>query len=367
MLPAVYQRLDEVFPEFGFARDQRGAWVAKAKSIGDHGPLGTRPERVFVRLLRDGACPAGFGVHGGDPVPFCAWVLGSPYGHPKGADFLRAAGILAQRAGVEPGPLEGGRVDPEDMARVRQRVEAQRRADARRERRRLRQRVDQARELWNAAEQDPERVMAYLRGRGVAGLPGGAPRSLRYCARTPVGRGAKTLPAIVAAVTLPTTNADGEDAARVVAVHRIYLSEDGRGKNPDLPNAKLALGPVRGGAVRLGMPGPGQTLALTEGIETAAAVRAATGWAAWACISQSGLKALELPAGLAAMLRDTGGSVVVCGDVDDPVVRDDRGKTPPRGQHSAVEAAERLAELFCGLDVRVAVPMQWAPEEWRAA
>lgn len=363
VLPAVFEQLDRVFPEFGFVHDGRGGWVAKGSGAkGEHGPLGTRCDRVHARRLRSGDVPAGFGVHGGSPVPFTAWVLGQSHGSPRGSEFLRAAADLARRAGVDPGPLEGGGaapVSPADLAAVRARYEAQRRESERRERRRRRAKIEEARAVWDAAVEGHPGVARYVAGRGVevGDLPGGVPRSLRFCEETPVGRGKKRLPAVVAAVTLPAA----EGGAGVVAVHRLFVNADGSGKSDELDSPKMMLGPVGGGAVRLGMPPEGGELVLCEGIETGLAIRAATGWAVWACLSAGGLLAVRLPAQVARMVR----RVVVAGDLDDPHVKDDQGRTPLRGQRAAVEAAARLSEMFPGLETGVALPEAWAPEGWR--
>lgn len=91
-------------------------------------------------------------------------------------------------------------------------------------------------------------------------------------------------PAMVALVT------DGITSS-AVAVHRTYLKTDGSGKAPVTP-AKMMLGPCRGGAVRLGIPGP--RIMVAEGIETAMAAMMSTGIPAWAALSTSGLRTLEL-------------------------------------------------------------------------
>ena len=77
-----------------------------------------------------------------------------------------------------------------------------------------------------------------------------------------------------------------------MAIHRTFLARDGRGKAPIDPN-RMMLGPCRGGAVRLAMPR--DLLMIGEGIETCLAAMVATGYAAWAALSTSGLRTLELP------------------------------------------------------------------------
>ena len=78
----------------------------------------------------------------------------------------------------------------------------------------------------------------------------------------------------------------------VIAVHRTYLRPDGSEKAEVEPD-KMALGPVRGGAVRLSAAG--STLAVGEGIETALSVKQATALPTWAALSAGGIEALILP------------------------------------------------------------------------
>jgi hypothetical protein len=116
-----------------------------------------------------------------------------------------------------------------------------------------------------------------------------------------------------------------------VAVHRTYLARDGSGKAPVEPN-KMMLGPCRGGAVRLG--DPAAVLMVGEGIETCLAAMQATGNAAWAALSTSGLRSLDLP----DEVRD----VIVLADGDDP------------GEAAAQDCARRWKRQ--GLKVRIARP-----------
>jgi hypothetical protein len=76
------------------------------------------------------------------------------------------------------------------------------------------------------------------------------------------------------------------------AIHRTFLARNGGGKAPVHPQ-KMMLGPTRGGAVRLAMPG--ELLMVGEGIETCLAAMQASGHPAWAALSVSGLRALDLP------------------------------------------------------------------------
>ena len=98
VLPALAQRLDAVFPEFGWRRDARG-WVATNEET-THRALGVRAERVVAH----GPAPRGFLVHGGEPMLWTAYLNG---GSPaRGIDFVRAVRDLAGRAGVDASALE---------------------------------------------------------------------------------------------------------------------------------------------------------------------------------------------------------------------------------------------------------------------
>jgi len=90
-------------------------------------------------------------------------------------------------------------------------------------------------------------------------------------------------------VALVTHGATGSP----VAVHRTFLARDGDGKAPVDPQ-KMMLGPCRSGAVRLA--DPGDVLMVGEGIETCLAAMQATGYPAWAALSTSGLRTLDVPA-----------------------------------------------------------------------
>jgi hypothetical protein len=91
-----------------------------------------------------------------------------------------------------------------------------------------------------------------------------------------------------AMVALVTSGADGTP----IAIHRTYLAFDGGGKAPVAPQ-KMMLGPCRGGAVRLSKHH--DVLMVGDGLEICLAAMLATGRAAWAALSTSGLRGLDLP------------------------------------------------------------------------
>jgi hypothetical protein len=92
-----------------------------------------------------------------------------------------------------------------------------------------------------------------------------------------------------------------------VAVHRTYLQLHGAGKAPVSP-AKMMLGSCRGAAVRLAHAEA--VLMVGEGIETCLAAMQATAIPAWAALSTSGLRTLDLPEHVK--------SVIVLADGDEP-------------------------------------------------
>jgi hypothetical protein len=85
-----------------------------------------------------------------------------------------------------------------------------------------------------------------------------------------------------------THGADGKP----IGIHRTFLARNGDGKAPVDP-VKLMLGPCRGGAVQLVQRL--DILMIGEGIETCLAAQQATGHPAWAALSTSGLRSLDLP------------------------------------------------------------------------
>jgi putative DNA primase/helicase len=93
------------------------------------------------------------------------------------------------------------------------------------------------------------------------------------------------LPAMVSLVTRGVDDVP-------LAIHRTFLARDGSGKAPVDPQ-KMMLGPCRGGAVRLAQAG--DVLMVGEGIETCLAAMQATGHPAWAALSASFLRTLNLP------------------------------------------------------------------------
>jgi uncharacterized protein (DUF927 family)/phage/plasmid primase-like uncharacterized protein len=172
---------------------------------------------------------------------------------------------------------------------------------------------------------------AYLEVRGLkTDFP--LPEALRLHPRLAYREGETTgiFPAILGRVV--------DVAGEPIGLQRIWLAPDGSGKAP-LPDglpAKKALGALAGGAVRLDEPRPGEPLVVAEGLETALAVRQATGWATWAAVSASVMAALVVPAEVA--------EAVIAADLD-------RSKA---GEEAARKLAARLHAQ--GVRVRIALP-----------
>lgn len=184
---------------------------------------------------------------------------------------------------------------------------------------------DYIRRLWQSSlpvQATP--VETYIHTRGIVGS---LPPALRFLPRHRHARTQTFWPVMLAAVT--------DCAGDLRALHRTYLTAEGRGKAPVEPT-KMMLGTVGGCAVHLG--DAGERLAIAEGIETTLSITHATGIPAWAALSAGGITGLALPP--LPLARE----VIICADHDENGV----------GQRAADTAAGRwLAE---GRRVRVALP-----------
>ncbi len=174
--------------------------------------------------------------------------------------------------------------------------------------------------LWEEAEPAHPLLRRYLRARG---LPLEPPPTLRLAFR------GEDEPLMVARV-------EGEGG--LLGLHLTLLEPDGLGRK----EKRLARGSKpKGGAIRLFPLEEGQPLALAEGVETALAVRVATGWPVWATIAAPFMKEVVLPPEVK--------EVVVAADHD------------PAGIDAAKSLARRL--LREGRRVRIAVPPEEG-EDW---
>jgi putative DNA primase/helicase len=217
---------------------------------------------------------------------------------------LRHRGLVA---GTRNGGGGGLRPDAEAIRLRRKAEETERR-----------RRSEDARRLWEAAQDARgSPVVRYLASRRITLTP---PPSLRWAPRCWHRGVGSYLPATIGLVEHVDHGMAG--------VHRIYLT-------PDLCRRdRASLGPIRGGAVRLGPAS--ELLMVSEGIETALAAMQACALPAWAALSTSGMVTLVLP----PIVR----TVVILAD------HDENGA----GERAARLAADRwLAE---GRRVRIAMP-----------
>ena len=184
-------------------------------------------------------------------------------------------------------------------------------------------RIAQANRIWNTAQQPrgtPAAAYFVDRGLDITLL-----HSLRYAASLRRSDGTYG-PAVLARVD--------DVEGRLVAIHRTWIGLDDGGIWRRLE--RKALGPIRGGAVRLAPAA--ETLMVGEGIETSATAMQAAGMPAWAALSTSGLISLVLP----SLVQQ----VIILADHD----------ASGAGERAAHKAAQRwLAE---GRTVRIAMPPQ---------
>jgi putative DNA primase/helicase len=191
-------------------------------------------------------------------------------------------------------------------------------------------RIEAAQRIWREARPlAGTPAQRYLENRGIS-LPTWPP-TLRYHSACLHPSGSR-LPALVAAISVYR-----EEKFHLVAVHRIYVTSDGR--KVAVEPRKASFGSVKGCAVWLTRP-TGQ-LIVTEGVEDAMALMAAhhgdsrfTGWSYAASVSAGNLPNLELPR-----------------EVQTVVIEADNDKA---GRQAATEAACRFIRE--GRDGRVAYP-----------
>src|SRR3954463_16573404 len=103
-LPALMERLDTAFAEFGWRRDPLG-WVASNEAF-TNTTLGVRADRVVCH----GQSPRGFLIHGDRAV---LWRTDVNDGQPsRGRDFVDSVRELASRAGLDRAAFDDARHDP---------------------------------------------------------------------------------------------------------------------------------------------------------------------------------------------------------------------------------------------------------------
>lgn len=265
-------------------RAQGNEWVDAHRAAGGLGDS-------FKVNLRTGVFGHFAAGKGGDALDLVAYLLFA-------GDKKRALAWSRRWLGID------GNV-PREIETQRLRVEA-RQASARQDDER---RSASALAIFLAAKPLPGTPSeAYLRGRGINFAPlGRYPGALRHHAGLVHPETGEIAPALVAAIVAP----DG----RQTAVHRTFLEPDGAGgwrKLSTVENAKLSLGRVRGGCIRLWRGGSGRSwrnapagewVVSAEGIEDAgSAVMAAPEYRTIAAVSLANMGAVALPSGSAGVI-----------------------------------------------------------------
>lgn len=145
----------------------------------------------------------------------------------------------------------------------------------------------EARSIWrNAGPINGTPPAAYLHRRGIDTR---LPESLRFARLKYPGRPG-LLPCMVAVVA----NAEN----KLTGIQRTFVREDGSGK-ADVPNAKLSLGRIRGGAIRLA---PGATeLTVCGGVEDGLTLQQEMSRAVWCVTGEGNMASLVLPPGVRAV------------------------------------------------------------------
>lgn len=268
-----------------------GGAVAGRNRVSAPGPGHSRHDRSLAVLIEPSA-PDGFVVHSF-----------------AGDDALACKDYVRQRLGY-------GRWQPSRQSQPRRSNPISREADSGNT-------SATGKYLWAKSRPTPGTpAETYLRTfRGYQGL---IPATLRFLPATD-----KHPPAMIAAFAMAVEIEPGilsvsPDAVR--AVHLTRLKPDGLGK-ADHPNAKIILGRDAAGIPIIAAP-PNDLLglAITEGIEDALSVHAATGLGAWAAGS-----APRMPA-LAETVPDYIDCIMIVGDNDDT------------GRKHASHLAERLTK-----------------------
>lgn len=160
----------------------------------------------------------------------------------------------------------------------------------------------------------------YLRSRALT-LP--LPECIRF-APLPYGKRGPALPCLVASVL----GSDGQ----LMGIQRTYLAADGMGK-ADVAKAKLSLGRVSGGAIRLAPAGA--ELVTAEGLEDGLTLQQELGRPVWVSAGSTMLPSMQFPPAVR--------HIAIGGDNDDA------------GRHAAQKAARAFSDQ--GLSTRVFFPI----------
>lgn len=239
--------------------------------------------------------------------------------------FTQACEELTGRknpSGRDARPLSAAEQEARDNRR--REAEATQRARQAQEEAREEDTRDAAFAIWQASGPIPGTIAdSYLVQRGFVGVNDPV---LRFHPALPYPNG-KKYPALIARVD--------DVAGGFAGIWRTFLRADGR--KADVPTAKLGLGPVRGGAVRLG--GMAMHIGAAEGLESGLGAWFMIGkrYPVWPCLSTSGLVGFEVPLGVSRL--------TVFPDGDRPIKRVGNEFVPcvPAGQRAAEALRDRAS------------------------
>lgn len=305
---------------------------------------------ILQEALRHGATMKRVGGEWKGPCPVCGGRDRFSVNDKRGKWFCRGADIggadvismvqhiaglpfKASVASITGEPCPSGPARPlseaEQAARNRQRLkmEDDRRARMEQEQAREADTKDFCAKIWN--ECVPISATLAERYLYLFDLPipkGGWPSCLGFHpALQYPGKG--KMPALVARVD--------DVAGELTGIWREFIGPDGRKAPVELQ--KLGLGPVAGGAVRIG--GMGKHIGVGEGVRTALGAWALIDhrYPVWSCLSTSGLIGFEVPLGVERL--------TIYPDGDQPIKKQDGEFVPaiPAGRKAALAMKERVS------------------------
>lgn len=156
------------------------------------------------------------------------------------------------------------------------------------------EKIVEARAIWRSAEVVHGTLAeTYLRSRGIDIR---IPETIRFT-RLRYGRSGRLHPCLIAAIAGPDNRLSG--------IQRTYLSDDGTRK-ADVPKAKLSLGRITGGAIRLAPAA--SRLTVCEGLEDGLTLQQEDGEAVWCAAGAGNMPKMHFP----SLVR----TVLVGGDAD---------------------------------------------------
>jgi phage/plasmid primase-like uncharacterized protein len=275
--------------------------IAAARAVRLEDELTRRGIRLRGRVERVGPCPVcsgrdRFSINARKQVWNCRGCgdggdVISLVQHIDDCDFAEAIRTLTGIVDLDRRP---SMPDPIKLVEAQAKAEAQ----ARDELADVRQRMAKARPIWQQAVPiEGTLVERYLRDHRWLDVPANISGSvLRFHGKCPFGTA--HYPAVVALVRNVLND-------REQAIHRTALRSDGAALKIDGKTARLSLGPIGGGAIKISDNAEVTTGGLTigEGVETVIAAMMAPMWLrpAWSLIDSGNLKSFPVLSGIESL------------------------------------------------------------------